>query len=133
MAEEEEIEKKLEEDIIKLQSPEYAYYHAYFYLEKNRFIKGEGIIATNAEWAVKYAIHILKGRFKRAELIIADSSYYSYQYAKYALKKRFILGEKIIYKMKWHIEEYEEFLSSLLPKINPRWNDRKYRFELIDV
>jgi hypothetical protein len=80
-------------------SAEYSYYYARDVL-KNRFPKGEDIIATDAHWSYEYAEYVLKPLgvrgFPQGEDAIATDALSSYLYAKDVLKDRFPQGEDAI-------------------------------------
>ena len=71
--------------------------------------------STAPEIVCWYARYILKNRFPRGEYIIAKDAEYSIYYARFVLKDRFALGENIIKSIPYAWMRYKNYFNIKSP------------------
>lgn len=86
-----------------------------FYTGRNKkklLMNHEKTLAKDAQYAYKYAYHILAGPFKEGEPTLSKNAKYSYLYSTYILKKFWPAGEAAISKN----AEYSDLYLSDFPE-----------------
>lgn len=78
---------------------------------RDRFPKGEPMIATIPSTSIPYAEEIIKGRFPAGEDLIVTDKYAALRYAKNVIKGKWPEGEKAI-DNQWTRPQYNEMLKS---------------------